>query len=154
MYDELKKVIYCSKHQLDYSKENYKKAMELELALGLGCLVIVKGIREDNPYCERDVVIDNRRKGEKIRLGYYGDVPTTEIEILGKPLILKDIFMAISRHVRPLPKIELFSTETEISTDRDQRNNCLWSNLHDSLDWHKNNRPETVQFLIDILINK
>lgn len=60
-----------------------------------GCYVIVKGIREDNPGCEYDIIVDERIKNGKITLGYFGNVPLTEIKIIGRPITLEDVMIAI-----------------------------------------------------------
>ncbi len=63
--------------------------------LEFGCNVIVEGIANDNPGCEHDIVVDNRIKNNLVRLGYFGDVPICDIEIIGQEPTLNDVLLAI-----------------------------------------------------------
>jgi len=60
--------------------------------LSFGCEVIVAGIAKDNPGCEHDVVVDDRKDEHgRIGMGYFGRVhPDDFQEIIGHPLNLQD----------------------------------------------------------------
>ena len=59
------------------------------MELSFGCDVIVAGIREDNPGCENDVVVDSRKDEHgRIGLGYFGHVHPDGFKIIGHPILL------------------------------------------------------------------
>ena len=60
--------------------------------LSFGCEVIVAGIAKDNPGCEHDVVVDDRKDEHgRIGMGYFGHVhPDDFQEIIGHPINLQD----------------------------------------------------------------
>ena len=60
--------------------------------LSFGCEVIVAGIAKDNPGCEHDVVVDDRKDEHgRIGMGYFGHVhPDDFQEIIGHPINLND----------------------------------------------------------------
>lgn len=80
---------------MNKEQKTIKKIQELVpeiMELKFGCKVIVKGIRENNPGCEYDIVIDKRElENGKICLGYFGTMPIEHIEILGRDITLFDI---------------------------------------------------------------
>ena len=62
------------------------------MELTFGCEVIVAGIEKDNPGCEHDVVVDDRKDEHgRIGMGYFGHVhPDDFQEIIGHPIQLND----------------------------------------------------------------
>jgi hypothetical protein len=62
------------------------------MELTFGCEVIVAGIEKDNPGCEHDVVVDDRKDEHgRIGMGYFGHVhPDDFQEIIGHPIALQD----------------------------------------------------------------
>jgi hypothetical protein len=62
------------------------------MELTFGCEVIVAGIEKDNPGCEHDVVVDDRKDEHgRIGMGYFGHVhPDDFQEIIGHPINLQD----------------------------------------------------------------
>ena len=62
------------------------------MELSFGCEVIVAGIEKDNPGCEHDVVVDDRKDEHgRIGMGYFGHVhPDDFQEIIGHPIALQD----------------------------------------------------------------
>ena len=66
--------------------------------LSFGCEVIVAGIAKDNPGCEHDVVVDDRKDEHgRIGMGYFGHVhPDDFQEIIGHPIKLND-WLAVLR---------------------------------------------------------
>jgi hypothetical protein len=76
------------------------------MELKFGCDVVVKGIREDNPGCEYDVVVDDRKLDDgRIELGYFGRVPRKDIQqVLGSPITLAVVLRAISKRKRQKPQ--------------------------------------------------
>ena len=71
-----------------YVREQRPALMELTF----GCEVIVAGIEKDNPGCEYDVVVDDRKDEHgRIGMGYFGHVhPDDFQEIIGHPIKLND----------------------------------------------------------------
>ena len=71
-----------------YVREQRPALMELTF----GCEVIVAGIAKDNPGCEHDVVVDDRKDEHgRIGMGYFGRVhPDDFQEIIGHPINLQD----------------------------------------------------------------
>ena len=71
-----------------YVREQRPALMELSF----GCEVIVAGIEKDNPGCEYDVVVDDRKDEHgRIGMGYFGHVhPDDFQEIIGHPIQLND----------------------------------------------------------------
>ena len=68
------------------------------LELSFGCDVIVAGIREDNPGCENDVVVDSRKDEHgRIGLGYFGYVHPDDFKTIGHPIQLND-WLAVLGH--------------------------------------------------------
>ena len=68
--------------------ESVPEIMELKF----GCNIVVAGIANDNPGCEKDIVVDSRIENECVRTGYFGNVPINDIqEILGRDIALEDI---------------------------------------------------------------
>ena len=126
---KIKNKIYCSKHNLEYTEENIKKAMEKELEL-FGCVVKVEfgecseGVGENQIYSQpAETVIFKLTDEEECRSGnyeiskselkngvrgyleYYEDLGGAEYEILGTDLTLEDLLKSldketISYHVR------------------------------------------------------
>jgi len=62
------------------------------MELTFGCEVIVAGIEKDNPGCEHDVVVDDRKDEHgRIGMGYFGHVhPDDFQEIIGHRPQLQD----------------------------------------------------------------
>ena len=62
------------------------------MELTFGCEVIIAGIAKDNPGCEHDVVVDDRKDEHgRIGMGYFGHVhPDDFQEIIGHPIKLND----------------------------------------------------------------
>jgi len=129
--------------------KNYNKLVKVIQAaspeimeLKLGCEVMVRGIREDNPGCENDVVIDGRiDKDNRIGLGYFGQVPIEGCEILGRPIRLADVLLAAEYTKR----YDDIINELLYSHQR----GTMWNLKDNSLD---NQSDETKQFLIDLLV--
>ena len=87
---------------MNKEQQTIEKIQELVpeiMKLEFGCKVYIKGIREDNPGCEYDLVVDERIKDGKITLGYFGDIPLTEIEVLGRSITLEDCLIAIKPYI-------------------------------------------------------
>ena len=71
------------------------------LELTFGCDVIVDGIREDNPGCEYDVVVDSRKDEHgRIELGYFGHVHPDDFKIIGQPIQLNDWLAVLGSYNR------------------------------------------------------
>lgn len=66
-------------------------------------------------------------------------------KILGRPIRLVDILLAIEAH-----GLNHQIGYHNILFNLLVKNDSLWDLRHDSLDWHYHNKPETVQFLIDL----
>ena len=62
------------------------------MELTFGCEVIIAGIAKDNPGCEHDVVVDDRKDEHgRIGMGYFGHVhPDDFTVIIGHPIALQD----------------------------------------------------------------
>ncbi len=120
------------------------------MALEFGCEVEVQGIRQDNPGCEYDVVVDQRIKDGKITLGYFGAVPLDSIKILGRPIALSDVLLAIRKFGNEIIVIREDGDFLRYDTDSGTYISfgMYWEFLSDSLD---DQSPETIQFLFDIL---
>ena len=71
------------------------------MELSFGCEVIVAGIREDNPGCEHDVIIDERKdEYGRIVTGYFGHVHPDDFEkIIGHPIPLQHWLMVLEGNV-------------------------------------------------------
>jgi len=69
-----------------------REARPALMELSFGCEVIVAGIEKDNPGCEYDVVVDDRKDEHgRIGMGYFGHVhPDDFQEIIGHPIQLND----------------------------------------------------------------
>jgi len=68
------------------------------MRLSFGCDVIVAGIREDNPGCENDVVVDSRKDEHgRIGLGYFGHVHPDDLTIIGHRPQLQDWLAALGQ---------------------------------------------------------
>ena len=69
-----------------------REARPALMELSFGCEVIVAGIEKDNPGCEHDVVVDDRKDEHgRIGMGYFGHVhPDDFQEIIGHPIQLND----------------------------------------------------------------
>ena len=69
-----------------------REARPALMELTFGCEVIVAGIEKDNPGCEHDVVVDDRKDEHgRIGMGYFGHVhPDDFQEIIGHPIKLND----------------------------------------------------------------
>ena len=83
------------------------------LELTFGCEVIVAGIREDNPGCENDVVVDSRKDEHgRIGLGYFGHVHPDDFKIIGHPIQLQDWLAELGRENHPHKRIVSFNHDT------------------------------------------
>ena len=141
--------------------KNYNKLVKVIQAaspeimeLKLGCEVMVRGIREDNPGCENDVVIDGRiDKDNRIGLGYFGQVPIEGCEILGRPIRLADVLMAYNEihDSMSAKRFAIYFNGQVVYWDDDEKAHleCVWNLKDNSLD---NQSDETKQFLIDLLV--
>lgn len=138
-YEQLKKVI----------QEANPEIMELKF----GCEVIVDGIREDNPGCEYDVVIDDRLKDGRVVLGYFGEVPLSQTKTIGRPIRLADVLLAIKKAKDDDAWKYAIDAEgrfmREWGEGRHETVLEKWNLRDDNLD-HQS--EETKQFLIDLLV--
>jgi len=81
------------------------------MELTFGCDVIVAGIKEDNPGCEYDVVVDSRKDEHgRIGLGYFGHVHPDALTIIGHRPQLQD-WLAVLEEITG--DFDLFSSATE-----------------------------------------
>lgn len=113
--------------------------------LSFGCHVIVSGIREDNPGCEKDIVVDSRLKDGCVGLGYFGLVSVECLEIIGRPVRLADVLYAISKiDLRFFDHCHLTLLGTMcLKTGED----IYWNLLKDNIEEQS---EETLDFLISI----
>ena len=79
-----------------------REARPALMELSFGCEVIVAGIEKDNPGCEHDVVVDDRKDEHgRIGMGYFGHVhPDDFQEIIGHPIKLND-WLAVLEDAKP-----------------------------------------------------
>lgn len=114
--------------------------------LSFGCEVEVCGIREDNPGCEKDVIVDGRISDGRITLGYYGEMFIENFIVLGHPILLHHVLQAIEKSGK-----ELHINEQGIMFDRQDLEmsykGTQW-NLSKNL---SEQSPETISFLWDLL---
>lgn len=164
--------IYCAKHSLEYTPENVKKAYEKEL--GFGCFVKIKTDDSDFHYkCKPEwgkyKVLSVSPKGVVITvLWHYPNseidcrerIESKELKILGTPITLEDVLRA-SRECEFCKKynavlkitnsgkfeIEIISTN---SIDGNVRYKTKWQ-LGKTFDWHIKERPETTNFIKELL---
>ena len=79
-----------------------REARPALMELTFGCEVIVAGLAKDNPGCEHDVVVDDRKDEHgRIGMGYFGHVhPDDFQEIIGHPINLQDWLGVLPDHGR------------------------------------------------------
>ncbi len=86
------------------------------------------------------------------------DINTIQLmETLGRPIRLADVLVAIQNTGVACAFYgdnKLWLVEPDLKENLQGRKNCTWNLLHDSLDWHYHNQPETVKFLIEALVPK
>jgi len=96
------------------------------MELTFGCDVIVAGIKEDNPGCEYDVVVDSRKDEHgRIGLGYFGHVHPDALTIIGHPILLND-WLAVLGHVFS-DAMEFYPAQEE--TENEEAFDLRWRNL-------------------------
>ena len=81
-------------------------------------------------------------------------------EIAGRPIRLADVLLALQANnvevdlasfIHKVSELENIHMEKDVL--RIRRGTVVsWNLRHDDLDWHYRNKPETVQFLIDLLV--
>lgn len=114
--------------------------------LVFGCDVIVKGIANDNPGCEYDIVVDDRIKEGRIGLGYFGEVPISELEIIGREIRLADVLLAM-----PTNSIFVCAKDGYIGHDEEMIKGHFkvqWNLLNDSL---TDQEEPTIDFIYELL---
>ncbi len=98
---------------------------------------------------------DNRYPGRAIAWINWdeSDVPDREnkrdIEILGRDIYIGDILSAIDK----IGKFLAIDSRGRLNTKVTAKSDYHWCNfdLEHSLAWHKENKPEVIEFLYDIL---
>jgi len=102
------------------SAETYDEALEMELKFG--CIVKVA---ETIEHFDEDCFIKHSDRESYITLGYYGDVPLKCIKIIGKPLTLSRVLIALNNATKQHNlKAELCDQQYSIYTSCD--NNYLY----------------------------
>lgn len=107
------------------------------------------GWKENNKY-PRDIEIYTSLflKDNKYKTLLLSNVYKGEIKILGRPIRLTDVLLACKREIHKRYKgYALDEIVYELVYD-------MWNVKHDSLDWHIKHKPETVEFIEDLLIKK
>ncbi len=90
---------------------------------------------------------------EELDQPYHNSGSTVYDEIIGRPIRLADVLLAI-------PALQRFACQQLLSgrlvvaqTFEDLPNSkFVWNLSHDSLTWHYKNQPQTVEFLINLLV--
>lgn len=142
-YDKLKKIIYCSKHSLEYSEENYKKAMELELEFGCNIELNFGSYRDYTMWHKNEnrcLVINNNTEYKDTTFFNISIVKNNVLcKILGRPIRLNDIrIMLIQYFYKQNKQLQWREVFLEVC--------YLWKD-DDNLD----SNPEVQQLLINIL---
>jgi hypothetical protein len=156
------KIAILNKHMETLEKYNYIKQKCVEangsiLDLKFGCKVLTlpmyAGISEDEEFeCTVRRTIDERILVDE-RANTISIYSITKI--LGREIRLADILLAL-RKTRPPYRIlidtEISGNSILIGVKEDKIKNFVeWNLLNDSLSWHKDNAPETIDFLYEIL---
>lgn len=120
--------------------------------LSFGCEVEVYGIREDNPGCEKDVIVDGRISDGRVTLGYYGEMFIENFIVLGHPILLHHLLQAIYKHRTHYFPIR-FGHRSTISIGE---NPVEAKSLKEWTAWDltkplSEQSPETISFLWDLL---
>jgi len=71
-----------------------------------------------------------------------------EYKILGRPIRLADVLLAIGKKQEIKPRLELWSVQLEMMFTRNERNNAMWNLLKDSL---SDQSSECIDFLYELL---
>lgn len=64
-----------------------------------------------------------------------------------RPIRLADVLLALNKPVKMLTKIPTVPIEVGMLLG-------MWNLRNDSLEWHRDNQPETVEWLANLLTNK
>lgn len=125
---------------LDFVRSRCPETMELKF----GCEVRVHIL--DNRDHERDVVIDDRITNGEVRLGYFGDVSVSDIEILGSDLQLHHLLIAFAwaKNICVYPSGLI--TETPSDTEYEICTFDLTQNLHSQT-------PEFYEAILPLIPN-
>ena len=97
----------------EQAKAYVRKQRPALMELSFGCEVIVAGIEKDNPGCEHDVVVDDRKDEHgRIGMGYFGHVhPDDFQEIIGHPIQLNDWLGVLRNHCEQINYVQLNGTD-------------------------------------------
>ena len=115
------------------------------MELTFGCEVIVAGIEKDNPGCEHDVVVDDRKDEHgRIGMGYFGHVhPDDFQEIIGHPIKLNDWLAVLGRLGVPVEAYVLENGLMEVEVNYEAK---IYFNLTDG----QPNSPEDYKTFNEI----
>lgn len=110
--------------------------------LSFGCEVEVCGIREDNPGCEKDVIVDGRISDGRITLGYYGEMFIENFIVLGHPILLHHVLQALYLNEKTRDGMKMYGPQIGYE---------VLENGWDLTKPLSEQSPETISFLWDLL---
>ena len=122
-----------------------REARPALMELTFGCEVIVASIAKDNPGCEHDVVVDDRKDEHgRIGMGYFGHVhPDDFQEIIGHPIKLNDWLAVLGRLGVPVEAYVLENGLMEVEVNYEAK---IYFNLTDG----QPNSPEDYKTFNEI----
>ena len=142
MYDKLKKIIQESNPEIMELKEGCKVKFYFNVNLNNYEYSTITGIKSDTVF-----TIDHFRKFINVHHGYYDKHLIKEV--LGRPITLADVLIAIYKNIPDLSLCSYYGYEHYFEFHFDGEKIFTWNMKDNNLD---NQSEETKQFLIDLLV--
>lgn len=113
----------------------------------------IHGLSDDKHYPFIDFYSIGIWNGRYAEISRYGngvdEIKYLEVEVIGQPLRLADVLLCLSSKMVPLPELDLFSLQLDISIrGSNGRNNCLYDLSKDNI---LDQSDKFCNFVLDLL---